>query len=218
MALENLQDLFLEQLKDMNDAEQRIIKALPKMAREATSDELSSAFEEHLSQTQEHVARLERVFLSIGESVSKKTCKAMVGLLEEGEEIMKEDADDDVKDAALIAAAQKVEHYEMATYGCLRDWARLLGNEEAANLLQRTLDEEGDADKKLTEIAQSLNVEAMGAEEEEVEVDEDQERVSPAPRTSRTTTAHPSTPSSPARGSNAPRSQGAPQREKSRTR
>ena len=162
MALENLQDLFLEQLKDMNDAEQRIIKALPKMAREATSDELSSAFEEHLSQTQEHVTRLERVFLSIGESVSKKTCKAMVGLLEEGEEIMKEDADDDVKDAALIAAAQKVEHYEMATYGCLRDWARLLGNEEAANLLQQPLDEEGDADKKLTEIAESqANVQAQ---------------------------------------------------------
>ena len=213
MALENLQDLFLEQLKDVHDAEQRLVKALPKMAREASSEELSSAFEKHLRQTQEHVTRLERVFRSIGESAAKKTCKAMVGLIEEGEEVMKEDADDNVKDAALIAAAQKVEHYEMATYGCLRDWARLLGHDEAANLLQQTLDEEGEADKKLTEIAQSLNVEAMDGEDE---VDSDEDRVSAAPRTARPSASRPSTP---ARASSTPRSSGAPQpREKSRTR
>ncbi len=175
MALENLQDLFLEQLKDIYDAEQRITKALPKMAREATAEELSSAFEEHLSQTEEHVARLERVFRMVGESPSKHTCKAMVGLLEEGEEIMKEDAPESVMDAGLIAAAQKVEHYEMATYGCLRDWAQLLGLTEAANVLQETLDEEGETDKALTEIAQSLNVEALEGEDEEVEAEAEEE-------------------------------------------
>jgi ferritin-like metal-binding protein YciE len=173
MSMDNLHDLFLEQLKDIYDAEQRIVKALPKMAREASSEELSSAFEEHLAQTQEHVARLERVFRIVGESPSKKTCKATVGLLEEGEEIMKQDAPESVLDAGLIAAAQKVEHYEMATYGCLRDWAQLLGLSEASDVLQETLDEEGEADKKLTEIAQSLNVEAM----EGVDEVEDEEAV-----------------------------------------
>jgi ferritin-like metal-binding protein YciE len=166
MSIDNLQELFLEQLKDVYDAEQRITKALPKMAREASSEELSSAFEEHLAQTQEHVARLERVFRIIGESPAKKTCKAMVGLLEEGEEMMKEDAPESVLDAGIIAAAQKVEHYEMATYGCLRDWAQLLGLNEAVDVLQETLDEEGETDRKLTEIAQSLNVEALEGDEE----------------------------------------------------
>lgn len=167
MALEDLKDLFLEQLKDVYDAEHRITKALPKMAREATSEELSTAFDEHLTQTEEHVARLEKVFRMVGETPSKKTCKAMVGLLQEGEEIMKEDATESVLDAGLISAAQKVEHYEMATYGALRDWAQLLGMNEAADLFQETLDEERDTDKALTEIAQSLNVEAMEGEDEE---------------------------------------------------
>ena len=142
MKMERLHDLFLEELKDIYDAENRIVKALPKMAREAASEELSAAFEEHLGQTREHVARLTRVFEMLGESLDKKTCKAMVGLLEEGEEMMKEDAPESVKDAGLIAAAQKVEHYEMASYGCLRDWARLLDMNEAADVLQETLDEE----------------------------------------------------------------------------
>ncbi|HZI88947.1 MAG TPA: ferritin-like domain-containing protein [Candidatus Polarisedimenticolia bacterium] len=184
MAIENLRELFVEQLKDMYDAEQRIVKALPKMAREATSEELSSAFEEHLAQTQEHVSRLERVFGIVGESPSKKTCKATVGLLEEGEEVMKEDAPESVLDAGLIAAAQKVEHYEMATYGCLRDWAQLLGLSEAVDLLQETLDEEGETDKKLTEIAQSLNIEALeGEDEEEMEGDEEMPRAERAGNT-----------------------------------
>ncbi len=169
MALENLRDLFLEQLKDIYDAEHRITKALPKMARDATSEELSTAFESHLDQTKEHVVRLERVFRIVGESPSKKTCKATVGLLQEGEELMNEEAPDSVKDAALIAAAQKVEHYEMATYGCLRDWAQLLGLGEAAELFQDTLDEERETDKRLTEIAQSLNVEAIDGEAEDLE-------------------------------------------------
>ena len=173
MPMENLQELFLAQLKDMYDAEQRITRALPKMARAASSEELGTAFEEHLEQTQEHVKRLERVFQLIGESPSKKTCKAMVGLLEEGEEIMKEDAPESVRDAGIISAAQKVEHYEMATYGCLRDWAQLLGLSEAADVLQETLDEEGETDRALTEIAQSLNVEALSGEEEEETDDEE---------------------------------------------
>jgi ferritin-like metal-binding protein YciE len=181
MSMENLQELFLEQLKDVYDAEQRITKALPKMAREATSEELSTAFEEHLEQTQEHVKRLERVFEIIGESPGKKTCKAMVGLLEEGEEIMKEDAPESVLDAGIISAAQKVEHYEMATYGCLRDWAQLLGLSEAVDVLQETLDEEGETDKRLTEIAQSLNVEALSGEDEE-ETDEEEADVPRAER------------------------------------
>ena len=188
MALENLRDLFLEELKDIYDAEHRITKALPKMARDATSEELSTAFEDHLEQTQEHVVRLERVFRIVGESPAKKTCKAAVGLLQEGEELMNEDAPDSVKDAALIAAAQKVEHYEMATYGCLRDWAQLLGHGEAAELFQETLDEEGEIDKRLTEIAQSLNVEAIDGEAGDLEDEEEAPRaerhsVAPARRT-----------------------------------
>jgi len=212
MSLDNLQELFLSQLKDVYDAEQRITKALPKMAREASSEELSSAFEEHLAQTQEHVTRLERVFRIVGESPTKKTCKAMVGLLEEGEEIMKEDAPESVLDAGLIAAAQKVEHYEMATYGCLRDWAQLLGLSEAADVLQETLDEEGETDRRLTEIAQSLNVEAI--EGEEVEEDEDAVET---PRAERVTGAARRPVSTPARRSAA--SSGTPKpAAKSRTR
>jgi len=165
---DSLRDLFHEELKDIYDAEQRLTKALPKMAKSADSEELVSAFEEHLSETEEHVRRLEEVFDSIEESPAKKTCKAMVGLLEEGQELMNEDTDSPaLKDAMLIAAAQKVEHYEIATYGCLRTWAELLGEDEAVRLLQITLDEEGATDKKLTEIAQSLNVEVAEGDEEE---------------------------------------------------
>lgn len=171
---DTLRDLFLEEVKDIYDAEQRIIKALPKMAQAASSEELVSAFEDHLSETEEHVRRLEEVFEALDESPSKKTCQAMVGLLEEGKEILDDDdLGPEVKDAALIMAAQKVEHYEMATYGCLRTWAELLDEDEAVRLLQTTLDEEGRADKKLTEIARSLNLEAAGQTEENENEDED---------------------------------------------
>ena len=171
---ETLRDLFIEELKDIYDAEQRITKGLPRMAQAAGSDELVSAFEEHLGETEEHIRRLEEVMESLDESPSRKTCKAMVGLLEEAQEIIDDDDHSpEVKDAALIAAAQKVEHYEMATYGCLRTWAELLDEDEAVRLLQTTLDEEGAADKKLTEVAQSLNVEA--AEETGIEEDEEEE-------------------------------------------
>jgi len=167
MSKKTLRNLFVEELQDIHDAEQRLTKALPKLAKAADSEELSNAFEEHLRETQEHVIRLERVMKSIDESPGRKTCKAMVGLLEEGDELMEEDGPPAVKDAALIAAAQKVEHYEIATYGCLRAWADLLDEPEASRLLQQTLDEEGAADQKLSEIAESLNVEAAEDEDEE---------------------------------------------------
>jgi len=169
MALKKFEDLFVDELKDVYDAERRITKALPKMAREATNEELVAAMEEHLEQTQEHIQRLDRIFEMIDKTPGRKTCEAMVGLLEEGQELMNEEAPDAIKDAALIAAAQKVEHYEIATYGCLRDWAKLLGNDEAVQLLQQTLDEEGETDKRLSEIAMTLNVEARDSEEEEEE-------------------------------------------------
>lgn len=170
MKMKNLDDLFVDELKDIYDAERRITKALPKMIKAASSEELATAFEEHLQQTEEHIARLERIFEAMDKQPGRKTCQAMVGLLEEGQSLMEEDATDDVMDAGLIAAAQKVEHYEIATYGCLRDWAQHLGNDDAARILQQTLDEEGAADKKLTHIAQSLNLEAAeGAGEERAE-------------------------------------------------
>ena len=165
---DTLRELFVDELKDIYDAEHRITKALPKMAKAADSEELVSAFQEHLRETEEQIRRLEEVFESFDESPVKKTCKAMVGLLEEGQEIINEEGESPaVNDASLIAAAQKVEHYEMATYGCLRTWAEMLGEDEAVRLLQITLDEEGATDKKLTEIAQSLNVEAAEQGEEE---------------------------------------------------
>ena len=166
MSVTTLRELFVDQLKDMYDAEQRITKTLPKMAKSAQSDELREAFESHLEETEEHVSRLEQVFETIGETAKKKTCKAIVGLIAEGDELASE-AEGAALDAALIAAAQKVEHYEMATYGCLRTWADLLEEEQASRILQTTLDEEGEADKKLTDIAQSLNVEAAEGEEME---------------------------------------------------
>jgi ferritin-like metal-binding protein YciE len=160
MAVHTLRELFTDQLRDAYDAEHRLTRALPKMAKAATSEELRAAFEDHLKQTEEHVSRLEQVLESMDEPTKRKPCKAIVGLLEEGEELMNED-DENVRDAALIAAAQKVEHYEMATYGCLRTWADLLGEDEASRLLQTTLNEEGAADHKLSEIAESLNLDAM---------------------------------------------------------
>jgi ferritin-like metal-binding protein YciE len=164
MALQSLEDLFLHDLKDLYNAEQQIIKALPRMAKKASSPELRRAFEQHLKQTEAQVQRLERVFETLDEKAKGKTCKGMQGLIEEGKEMMGEDIEDDVLDAALIAAAQKVEHYEIAAYGTARTYAEMLGNREAARLLQQTLDEEGETDKKLTKLAESIvNVEAVEA-------------------------------------------------------
>ena len=167
MKLGSLQELYVEELKDLYSAENQLLKALPKMAKAASSPELREAFEDHLEQTRGHVERLASIFRKLDANPKGKKCKAMEGLIEEGNELMAEEAEPAVLDAALIGAAQRVEHYEMAGYGCVRTYARLLGDEEAANLLQQTLDEEGAADKNLTELAETIiNVEAHEPERE----------------------------------------------------
>lgn len=159
--LDSLEDLLIDQLKDLYDAEQRITKALPKMAAAAHSPSLKTAFLDHLRETEGQIVRLERVFTSLGKTASAVTCQAMKGLIAEGDEAVAAEGDPAVKDAALIAAAQRVEHYEMAGYGCVRTFARQLGKTEAAQLLQETLDEEGATDKKLTALAEmSINRDA----------------------------------------------------------
>jgi ferritin-like metal-binding protein YciE len=161
MKLSNLRDLFVAELQDLYDAENQITKALPKMAKTASSPELKRAFENHLEQTQGHINRLERVFATLSEPPKGKKCMGMEGLIKEGNEMVKEDADPDVKDAGLISAAQRVEHYEMAGYGTVRTYAQILGNTEAVQLLQQTLNEEGEADKLLTRLAeQGINLDA----------------------------------------------------------
>ena len=154
--MDSLDILLEEELKDIYSAEKQLLKALPKMAKKASSDELRAALEEHLTVTEGQVTRLEEVFEALGKTAKAKTCKAMQGLIEEATEIMEEDADDAVMDAGIIAAAQKVEHYEIASYGTVRTWAKLCGEEDAAELLQQTLDEETEADQNLTELAESF--------------------------------------------------------------
>lgn len=168
--MDTLNELLAEELKDIYSAEKQLLRALPKMAKKASSQELKTALQEHLEVTQRQVERLEDVFESLGKPAKAKTCKAMQGLIEEATEIMEEDANDAVLDAGIIAAAQKVEHYEIASYGTVRTWARLCGEEEAASLLQETLDEEGEADKRLTQLAESFvnpQAEEGGESEEE---------------------------------------------------
>ena len=167
MKLDNLRKLFVEELRDLYSAETQLVKALPKMANGASSEELRQALEDHLEQTQGQVERLEEVFEQLDETPKGKTCKAMKGLVEEGSEILEEDGEDSVIDAGIIAAAQKVEHYEMAGYGTVRAWAELLGENEAAELLQETLDQEGAANKLLNKLAQDIvNPEALADGEE----------------------------------------------------
>ena len=161
MKLESLRDLLVEQLQDLYDAENRITKALPKMAKAATSPALKAAFEKHLRETEGQVKRLEQVFEALGETAKTKTCKAMQGLIAEGEETIAENAEPEVRDAALIASAQRVEHYEMAGYGTVRSYAKLLKEDTCARLLEQTLEEEKATDEALTELAEStINVEA----------------------------------------------------------
>lgn len=166
-----LEKFFHDALKDVYNAEKQLLKALPKMAKAATSEELTAAFEDHLSVTEEQVTRLEQVFEAAGLKVASKKCEAMEGLVKEGEEAIEDTEDGSlVRDVALIVAAQKVEHYEIASYGSLRDIATILGHTEAAALLQETLDEEGDADKTLSGIAAQINAEAYeedGSDEDE---------------------------------------------------
>jgi ferritin-like metal-binding protein YciE len=180
MKLDSLHDLYVADLKDLYSAENQLLKALPRMVKAASHPELKAALEEHLEVTQVQVKRLETIFKELGVSPKGKKCVAMEGLIEEGKELIGEDASPAVLDAALIGAAQKVEHYEMAGYGTVRTYAHLLGYEDAADLLQETLDEEGEADKKLTILAGSIiNVEA----EEEGEDEEKEEE--PAPKRGR---------------------------------
>lgn len=168
--MSTLRETFLDELGDVYDAEKQILKALPKMAQAAEHEDLRRAFEEHLEQTEAQVERLEQVFEVIGEEPKTKGCKAMEGILKEGDELIKQHQGD----AALICAAQKVEHYEIASYGSLHSWARLIGEEEAGDLLEETLDEERDTDERLTEVAETVinvdeNEEVSEGEEESAE-------------------------------------------------
>jgi ferritin-like metal-binding protein YciE len=164
LRLDNLDDLLCVELKDLYSAEQQLIKALPQMSKAAHSPELKRAFDQHLAETKRQKDRLEQAFRMLGHQAEAETCEAMEGLIEEGNEIISAEGDPEVKDAALIAAAQRVEHYEMAGYGCARTFAMRLGRHDVADLLQETLDEEGNADKILTQIAESfVNQEAARA-------------------------------------------------------
>lgn len=174
MKLESLEQLFLQELKDLYNAENQLVKALPKMAKAASSEALRAAFQEHLDVTRNQVERLNKVFEYLEIPARGVKCLAMEGLIAEGKELLEAEAEAAVLDAALIAAAQKIEHYEISSYGTLRTWASLLGYEEVETLLQETLDEEKEADDALTELAETvINIEAEGAEGEEEEVEED---------------------------------------------
>jgi ferritin-like metal-binding protein YciE len=166
MSMSNLEELFVHELRDVLDAEKQILKALPKMAKAAESDDLRAAFQEHKTITEQHVERLETIFQNLGKAARGKHCPGMEGLLTEGEEMIKEEEQGPVLDAAMIGAAQKVEHYEIAAYGTLATYAKLLQMEEAVDLLGQTLDEEKETDEKLNQIASEIN---LVAEEQEAE-------------------------------------------------
>jgi ferritin-like metal-binding protein YciE len=169
MKPNSLQELYVEQLKDLYDGEQQIIKALPKMIEKATSHELKQALNEHLEVTKEQATRIESIFQKMGDKAKGEKCKGMQGIIEEGDDLIGDVKDDDVRDAAIIASAQRVEHYELAGYGTARTFAQLLGQQDAVQLLQQTLDEEKEADQTLTDLAGEINVSAGGGESMEGE-------------------------------------------------
>ena len=171
--MKTLKDLFLDELADMYDAEKRIVKALPKMAKAATCEDLKAAILAHLKETEGHVTKLEQVFQSFDEKARGKTCEATVGLLKEGDEIAADFKGSPAINAALVSAAQKVEHYEMASYGCLHEWAGLLDNEEAAGILEEILQEEKDANDSLTDLARATCNQQALEESDEKESDDD---------------------------------------------
>jgi ferritin-like metal-binding protein YciE len=161
VKIQSLQDLFVDELRDLYNAENQLVKALPKMAKSANATDLPDAIEEHLEQTKNHVERLEQIFEKLDVSPKGKKCLGMQGLIAEGKEVLNEDMEENVLDAAVIAAAQRVEHYEMAGYGTARTFAKMLGQKEATQLLQETLNEESEANEKLTQLAEShINAEA----------------------------------------------------------
>ncbi len=163
MKLENLQQLFVKELRDLYDAENQITEALPKMIDAAHHSELKSALQQHLQVTKQQISRLEQIFQKLNQKPTGETCKGMKGVIKEGEEIVSAGGDPSTVDAGIISAAQRVEHYEMAGYGTVRTYAQLLGHEDMARLLQQTLDEEEEADETLTQIASNVNVEARAA-------------------------------------------------------
>ena len=166
MPNESVRQLYIDELRDLYSAETQLVKALPKMAKAASNDQLREAFEEHLRQTSEHVSRLEQIFEMLDEKPTGKKCLGMEGLVKEAAETMKEDYEDPVMDAGIIGAAQRVEHYEIAGYGTVRTLAELMGEDEHVNLLEQTLEEEKQTDHKLTELAEDVNSEGMETEEE----------------------------------------------------
>lgn len=161
-SLNSIEDLLVQEIKDLYSAENQLIKALPKMAKAASNPDLKAGFEQHLEETKEHVDRLEKVAELLDATPRGKSCKAMKGLIEEGSEAISEDGEDSIRDLAIIVAAQKVEHYEIAGYGSARTMAEMLGLDEVAELLQQTLDEEGATDQKLTEVAMAIVPESAG--------------------------------------------------------
>ena len=171
----NFEELFIDQIQDLYDAEKQIVAALPKLQEAASTSELASAFEEHLEQTKEQVRRLEQIFEMMGEQPKAKPCEAMQGLLKEGEKLIEEYEKSAVLDSALIGAAQKVEHYEISGYGTARSTASMLGQADAADLLEETLEEEKETDESLTEIAESIMAGDEGEEQDEEEEDEEEE-------------------------------------------
>jgi ferritin-like metal-binding protein YciE len=163
MKIENLQQLFLEQLRDLYDGEQQITEALPKLIEKASSPELKNALKEHLQVTKQQIARLEQIFQGLKEDPTGESCKGMKGIIKEGDDLVSNAKDIAVRDASIIASAQRVEHYEIAGYGTVKTYAKLLGQQEFARILEQTLDEEKDADITLTGIAESVNIEAKAA-------------------------------------------------------
>jgi ferritin-like metal-binding protein YciE len=163
MSVANIEELLISELKDIYSAEKQITKALPKMAKAATSPDLRAAFESHLEETNGQIERLDQIFETLGKSGRGKVCHGMQGVLEEGSEVLEDTEKGDVRDAALISAAQRVEHYEMAAYGCVREYANVLGMKDVVALLEATLEEEKAADEKLTKISRTVNSVAMKA-------------------------------------------------------
>ena len=172
MTKDSLRQLYVDELKDLFSAEKQLTKALPKMAKAASSEELRQGFEEHLEQTKGHVQRLEEIFSQLNAKAGGKKCMGMEGLVKEGAEIMGEDFADEVMDAALISAAQRVEHYEIAAYGTVVAYANLLGETEQAELLQETLQEEKETDQKLTQLSEQINVQANEASSQKMTASE----------------------------------------------
>ena len=187
MESQALRELFVDELRDLYNAENQLIKALPKMAKAANSEELSSGFEAHLEQTKGHIQRLEQVFQKLGEKTLGKKCKAMEGLIAEGAEVLDEDFEGEVADAALIGAARRVEHYEMAAYSTVIKFAEMLGQDEAVKLLEQTLEEETETDEKLVGIIDEFTVEGSASSEEEEEAND--HRVTPMQKKARSAKA-----------------------------